>query len=309
MQLLERPPNENPGSIPPITIVTLSLPHAFEQALLAVWMYGIEIRTEYDRKYPDGGYVDPPSRDATVTIAVGDPFAEPRIHKNIPAGPEELEIYRQEVLNGVHDHWVDPNDPSKWQYTYHQRLFEYPYMCMEENHGSFPRPWIFHRDQIQFIIDKLSKSPISRRAQAITWMPATDPDIDDPPCLQRIWCRLLRDIVNDRLVLNMNTHWRSRDLYKAWFMNAYAMTELMKFIALEIGRARGEKIHIGRYVDISDSLHIYGHDLAIVDKEVEKIYNYPNWEDRCWPSNHSILVEMANSAKEKLKANPDFQKG
>lgn len=307
MELPERSANENPGNIPPITIVTLSLPHAFEQALLAVWMHGIEIRTEYDRKNVDGGYIDPPSRDATVTIAVGDPFAEPRIHKNIPAGPEELEIYRQEVLNGVHDHWTDPDDPDKWSYTYHGRLFNYPYIVGLT--GIRVQTLVRHRDQIQFIIDKLSSSPISRRAQATTWMPATDPDTDDPPCLQRIWCRLLRDTVNDRLVLNMNTHWRSRDLWKAWFMNAYVMTELMQFIALEISKVRGEPVAIGRYMDVSDSLHIYGQDLARVDEEIEKICLHPKWEDRCWPSDHPILTEMAAEARKKLEANPDFQKG
>ena len=32
-------------------------------------------------------------------IAVTDPFHEPRIHKNFPGGPEELEAYRQDVPN------------------------------------------------------------------------------------------------------------------------------------------------------------------------------------------------------------------
>ena len=29
---------------------------------------------------------------------------------------------RQEVVNGIHDHWIDPA-AGKWTYTYHERLF------------------------------------------------------------------------------------------------------------------------------------------------------------------------------------------
>ena len=36
------------------------------------------------------------------------------------------------------------------------------------------------------------------------------------------------------LVFNMNTHWRSRDLYKAWFENVIALTTLMRKIAERI---------------------------------------------------------------------------
>ncbi len=48
-------------------------------------------------------------------------------------------------------------------------------------------------DQIQYIIDSLTKAEYTRRAQAITWMPTADIHTEDPPCLQRIWCRLVED--------------------------------------------------------------------------------------------------------------------
>ena len=86
------------GNIPTISVTARCLPEAWEKAVLAVWRQGVEIKTEYDK--PD----DPPSKDATVIITVADPFAEPRIHKNFPGGPEELEAYRQEVCDGIHDH-------------------------------------------------------------------------------------------------------------------------------------------------------------------------------------------------------------
>ncbi len=236
------------ANIPVISITADCLPEAWEKAVLAVWDNGFEVKTQYDK--PE----DPPSKDATVMITVSEPFREPRIHKNFPGGPEELESYRQEVVNGIHDHWIDPA-AGKWTYTYHERLFSY---CPVEDIRDANSPKPFRKvNQIQYIIDYLSQAGHSRRAQAITWMPTADPATDDPPCLQRIWCRLVANQAG-RLSLNMNTHWRSRDLYKAWYMNVYALTDLQRIIAEGIAKNRGEPVSVGRYVDISDSLHIYG---------------------------------------------------
>jgi len=35
-----------------------------------------------------------------------------RIHRAFPGGLEDLEIYRQEVVDGVHDHWIAPRKES-----------------------------------------------------------------------------------------------------------------------------------------------------------------------------------------------------
>jgi hypothetical protein len=93
-------------TMPVISITAECLPEAWEKAVLAVWDQGYEVKTQYDKPG------DPPSKDATVMIAVTDPFNEPRIHKNFPGGPEELEAYRQEVVSGIHDHWIDPAGAS-----------------------------------------------------------------------------------------------------------------------------------------------------------------------------------------------------
>jgi thymidylate synthase len=282
-------------NIPVISISADCLPEAWEKAVLAVWDKGFDVKTQYDK--PD----DPPSKDATVMITVSDPFSEPRIHKNFPGGPEELESYRQEVVNGIHDHWIDPA-AGKWTYTYHERLFAY---CPVEDIRNPDSPRPFRKiDQIQYIIDYLSQAGHSRRAQATTWMPTADPPTDDPPCLQRIWCRLVADEAGG-LTLNMNTHWRSRDLYKAWFMNVYALTDLQKKIADGIAAKRGEPVRVGRYVDISDSLHIYGSYFDEVEPEIEKMRRSPFME-RSWPSTHPAFEMMTNEAREKLAHDPDW---
>jgi len=263
--------------------------------VLAVWDQGYEVKTQYDK--PD----DPPSKDATVMIAVADPFNEPRIHKNFPGGPEELEAYRQEVVAGIHDHWIDPA-AGKWTYTYHERLFSYSPVA-DLRDADAAKPFIAV-DQIQYIIDCLSRAGHSRRAQATTWMPTADPQTDDPPCLQRIWCRLLADD-DGQWTLNMNTHWRSRDLYKAWFMNAYALTNLQQLIAEAIAARRGEPVRVGRYVDISDSLHIYGSYFKEVSVEVEKMRRSP-FSERAWNSAHPAFEMMTLEAREKLAQDPDW---
>jgi thymidylate synthase len=283
------------ANIPVITITAECLPEAWEKAVLAVWEKGFEVKTQYDKPQ------DPPSRDATVMITVTDPFREPRIHKNFPGGPEELESYRQEVINGIHDHWIDPA-AGKWTYTYHERLFSY---CPVENIRNANSPKPFKKiNQSQYIIDYLSQAGHSRRAQAITWMPTADPVTDDPPCLQRIWCRLLVG-EDGELTLNMNTHWRSRDLYKAWFMNVYALTDLQKTIADGIAENKGVPVQVGRYVDISDSLHIYGSYFNEVAPEIEKMRN-SSYLERAWESTHPAFEMMTIETREKLAQDPDW---
>ncbi|MGD2175762.1 MAG: thymidylate synthase [Candidatus Brocadiaceae bacterium] len=280
--------------IPVLHVCGINLPDAWERAVLAVHDNGTELRTEYDKPQ------DPPSLDATVTVVVEQPLSEPRIHKNFPAGPTDLEVYRQEVIKGIHDHWIDPKE-GKWTYTYHQRLFAYrPVLDPEEpNEGpQFPEV-----NQIDYIVGKLSEVPHSRRAQAITWIPQCDPGTDDPPCLQRLWARLC-PAEGDGYRLNMNTHWRSRDLYKAWFMNAFALTDLQRILAERLSGELGEPVEAGRYVDVSDSLHIYGSYRAEgLEREIEKMRSSP-YTERAWDS--SILEPMFEEVRQNLAEDPDF---
>jgi thymidylate synthase len=279
--------------IPVISVAADCLPEAWEKAVLAVWDNGLEIKTQYDKAD------DPPSRDATVAVTISNPLAEPRIHKNFPGGPAELEAYRQEVIKGIHDHWIDPK-AGKWTYTYHQRLFAYcPLEGITEADEAAKRS-----DQIGYIVDCLSEAGHSRRAQAITWIPAADMRTDHPPCLQRIWCRLVTNEAGE-LALNMNTHWRSRDLYKAWFMNVYALTDLQRIIAGRLSERTNQKVRLGRYVDISDSLHIYGSYHDEVAPEVQKMRRSP-FTERAWTSSHPAFEMMTQEAKENLIKDPDW---
>jgi len=285
---------ENRTDVPSVFVSADTLPEAWEKAVLAVCREGVEIKTEYDAEK------DPPSLDATVMVEVRKPLEEPRVHKNFPGGPVELETYRQEVVEGIHDHWINPLE-GKWTYTYHQRLFAYlpPFAEDSGSRGKGVQPV----DQIRKMTEKLAETTYTRRAQAITWIPHQDPDTDDPPCLQRLWGRLLPG-GGDRLVLNLNAHWRSRDLYKAWFMNVFALTDLQKVLAKAIEEKTGRTVDCGRYVDISDSLHIYGsYRTEDFEEEVSKMETSP-YSDRAWDS--SMLEPMFQEARENLRKDPDY---
>ncbi len=268
------------GNIPVLTVIEDTIPRAYEKAIREVWEKGISIHTEYDR--PE----DPPSKDATVMIAVREPFGQPRFHRSFADGLGGLAEYVQEVVHGAHDYWVKPveeilkaseSQDTRWTYTYHGRLFEYRI----ENAVV---------DQINYIIEKLSQTGYTRRAQAITWNPKLDPPTEDPPCLQRVWGRLCED-GEGGYILNMNTHWRSRDLFKAWFENVIALTTLMRRIAERIAENIGKKVTLGRYVDISDSLHIYGSYFREIEGDPEKgiksffeMLDGRSFEERTWNS-------------------------
>jgi thymidylate synthase len=210
-----------------IHIVERTLPLAWEKAVLACWNEGESFATEYDKPG------DPPSRDVVATVHVKEPFAEPRIHRAFPAGLDDLEKYRAEVLYGVHDHWIDPA-AGKWEYTYHQRLFAYE------------APGAGVHDQIAAVIARLRSAPHTRRAQAVTWQVWNDSHIADPACLQRLWFR-----VSDGR-LHLVAHMRSNDAFKAAFMNMYAFTELQAMVARSVG------VEAGEYIHVADSFHIYG---------------------------------------------------
>lgn len=290
------------GRLPVVHIVGDTLPHAWEQAMLALWTRGVAIRTEYDRTDASGAYLDPPSRDCTMIITVADPFAEPRIHKNFPGGPAELEIYRQEVVYGIHDHWVDPAEPEKWTYTYHERLFAYEATTDLDAPDAPSLPAV---DQIEYVLNKAVAASHSRRIQATTWMPTADPATDDPPCLQRLWFRFLPDAAGD-LVLNLNSHWRSRDAYKAWFMNAFALTDLQRTLAGQLAERLGRPVHVGAYTDISDSFHLYGSYFTEFRPEFEKMRADPDYTHRAWPSDHPAVEMMFEETRRKLAEDPDF---
>lgn len=218
---------------------------AWENSLIELYKSGCSMKTEYDK--PE----DPPSRDATMVLTIIDPLSEPMIHRDFPGGPEDLQEYVMEVVEGIKDHLVRrPDDPedTRWEYTYHQRLFRYD----PPGHAAY--------DQIETMARKLADAPHTRRAQSITWKVWEDNDCYDPPCLQSVWCRIITE--KEAPVLSMNVRFRSNDAYKAAFMNIFALIQLQQHIARLVSGMIGETVRVGRYCHLADSYHIYGSNLA-----------------------------------------------
>jgi len=255
-----------------IHVVERLLPFAWQKAVVETWRVGARFRTEYDR--PD----DPDSRDVLAVIHVTEPFAEPRIHRAFPGGLDDLEKYRDEVVLGVHDHWIDPAS-GKWQYTYHQRLFEYELPTGQKI------------NQIEQVVLKLKQAGHTRRAQAVTWQAWKDIGIDDPACLQRLWFR----IEDGRL--NLVAHMRSNDAFKASFMNMFAFTELQRLVAEQVGVPPGE------YVHVADSFHIYGSYFEEFEGFVRTLERRKP-EDLCYTT--EFAAELFAEGVRQLLAEPDM---
>ncbi|MHA1793499.1 MAG: thymidylate synthase [Promethearchaeota archaeon] len=255
-----------------LTVEEKSVSQCWISALQQVFFDGDEIKSQYDKGD------DFPTRDATSAIHVKEPLSEPfnirgKVRKVAgeviychPADIYCIEAikggYLSEVMAGDRDKDIWENQVS-YPYTYHDRLFNYKPMNLEDKEylkgvsdelfkSTITLPSI---NQVEELIEKLKKSPYTRRAQAITWRPHSDIFRDDPPCLQRIWFR----VKNGKLI--MSSHWRSRDLFGAWEANVNGMLQIATYVAGELG------VEFGEYFDFCDSLHVYGRR-KLIFKEV-----------------------------------------
>lgn len=252
-----------------------TLGRAWEALVKKCWKNGRKIYTEYEESSIDlspGG------------IVISKPLAEPVVHKAVFAWHKK-DGYVEEVIHGKDIGRIGKD----WHYTYWQRLFMWPLINSQVKDALFnvTNPnvsfamdirsrvkdiWV---DQIKYIARKLTEAPHSRRAQATTWHPVIDEPVDGPPCLQRVWCR----VVDGKL--EMHTYWRSRDLWKAWWLNAYAMISLQKYI-VSVLQENGVAVEIGRYTDISSSLHIYERNWIDVGKSINIIHDRSYKDKYMW---------------------------
>ncbi len=265
---------EEQGRLPVFHVEAGSIPDAYYEALKAVHFGGHVLRTQYDRKDSDGNFIDPPGRDARVTIRIRDPFAQPRYPVLSYC---ERGKYIAEFL-GAKDHLVVPYsellrrvrqgeefEATEWPYCYHQRLTAYP-----RSDGTT-------MDQLELILDKLARDPITRRAVATTRVPEIDLFMaSDMPCLGEVQLRSIQD-EQGRLVLNMHAMWRSRDLFKAWGDNLIGITNLQARLAARLAEKTGREVLVGPYSESNGSLHIYGQDYK--SKGMDKFFTrFPTCE-------------------------------
>jgi thymidylate synthase len=280
-------------NIPVITISKRSLAEGYEAALLGLYNEGTRFKTQYDKPG------DPQSIDCTLNLTILEPESEPMIHMAFPGGIDNLKEYVME-LKGYKDHWVkNINDPAdtRWEYTYHGRLKKYGIWKEKQGEKSIETGF-FNIDQIESVINKLSKQPFTRQAQMITWMPNLDADCYDPPCLQSLWYRILEDEL-DVYWLNCNIRFRSNDAWGASFMNMFGFIQFNKeVIASEISRRTGKIVKLGRLNWQADSYHIYGKDIKTASEMLFDRIDTMKFEERVYDFNDDFIREMYDSAEQ-----------
>jgi len=268
------------GDIPSVHIVRRTLPEAWEAGIMALMGIGQTQHSHYDSGHKTGKYESFPTLEATTLMHISEPRGEPRFNRFFLLS--QFGDYQAEI-EGVKDHWVmNPSvvagmlkqgtfdqikEHTGWLYSYSQRLRNYPFIDIEGKPQTI--------NQLQSVINNLTREQTSRSAQMITWDPRFDhndgqmkfrgayPDgnirdaiFDDyhAPCLQRVWFRLIED------TLNTNTDWRSRCHLKAVPHNIYGIIEgLAEHVRVGLEKNLGRPIKLGRYTDKNDSLHLYGH--------------------------------------------------
>jgi len=153
---------------------------------------------------------------------------------------ENFERHINEVLS--------PKKPEGVEYTYGERFFAHR----------------FGKNQINYLIDKLSKSPYSRRALVVSWDHEKDQNIENPPCIIGIQGIITENFYNHTVII------RSNDMFKAWPVNFVAQIELAKFIVNEINKKANTDYKLGSVTSISISAHIYQTDFERAKKVIEK---------------------------------------
>jgi len=279
-------------NIPVLSVSGTTLAEAYEKALIELYKNGIRFKTQYDKPG------DPLSIDSTMNITILEPLCDPMIHRAFPGGIENLKEYVME-LSGLKDHWVkninDPND-TRWEYTYHGRIANYG-AWKEIVNGKSQQAGFFSINQIDAVIDKLSKQPYTRQAQMITWMPNLDIDCFDPPCLQSLWYRIIED-EDGVWWLNCNIRFRSNDAWGASFMNMFGFIQFNKsIIAAGISQKTGKKVELGRLNWHADSYHIYGKDIEYAKQLLFDRVDSMSLEERTFDFNNEFILEMYNSAE------------
>jgi len=213
---------------PPTNLIQASgLADAWAQAVNFVMKNGMVIKTEYG----------PMSRDICSVIEIREPYVEPMLHPQFPTKEMHVKEYLKQWERGYD--WKKQG----FEYNYMDRLINYPSRGEDV-------------DQLKAIRDLLPQG-VSRRRQAITWIPERDLFVkEDQPCLQRLWFRVLGDGNAE-----MHCMWRSRDLFAAWNSNMVGLLTMAKKEVLEPNNLKLVKV-----VDFCNSLHIYEADWEAASK-------------------------------------------
>ncbi|MBI2143699.1 DUF4346 domain-containing protein [Candidatus Woesearchaeota archaeon] len=196
-----------------------TISEAWLKALDITLKFGEEKKSEYGLKQKE--ILDM----ATIVKAEEENFPE-----WFPFSKKELEDYQSKFFT--------EEKPEGVSYTYGERLLK--------------------PGQIKAAVERLKKSPHTRRAIAVTWKLEEDAASSNPPCLIEVaW-----SVKHGKLC--QTSTFRSQDMFGAWPLNIFALRQLQKQVAGELG------IPAGSLVNISVSAHIYESNWKAAEELVGK---------------------------------------
>ena len=177
------------------------------------------------------------------------PFASPAFR----FGGQALEAYKEQILKPRP--LVDRPGLPDFSYLYSNLIFDYPTgLCgsvLDESGKMLRMDWEGGNgrgngaNQIDYVIEKLTQNPTSRRAVVSLFHPIGHPVQEDPPCLNHIWFAIRSGH------LNCHALFRSNDMLSAWGGNAYALAGLQEYVAERLN------VPVGWLETTSLSAHIY----------------------------------------------------
>ena len=242
------------GNYGPIIIVADTLGEAWEKAVISIMTGGV-------KKFVDAPDYKTNTVESQMFLYVKDPFKEPRIHPSVMLPKEQADEYASNIINGM-----PVEKENKHDYTYFSRLrkhrecpvivdlpnvIEGEELKKKANELCGGQCKVEVLDQIQKVIDTLKDDKTRRSCVMNTWYPLRDLEKFGPraktssPCLVTMQPQIIEN------KLHMIATMKTNDLYSAWPLNAYAFTEVQKYIADAVG------VGLGSYTHFSVSMQVY----------------------------------------------------
>jgi thymidylate synthase len=250
-----------------------TLPDAYHKAILALHQEGdILSCSDWNQN----------QKEVSLTFVAEEPLAEPRVSRLYVGGFRELQQYVMEIVDGLLDFRVG----SGFEYTYHDRMANYPVMRDKQNLGAEPF------DQIEFVVGELRRNNDSRRAVIDVRDNSADAFTGDCACLQHMQFFIREGALHSKVLM------RSNDAVEATFMNAFAFIMLQESIADKLG------VKVGTYTHRANSFHCYEKDFKLLEqyakgiqeKSVEDItYNYEEYYKELMEETIPAIMETVNA--------------
>jgi thymidylate synthase len=252
-ELPELPPHAEPrlfsisAVLQPVTLPSLGVGYHVEaQFLVRAWLKALHLVMQFGTVKPSEHRLSQKEILGLTTVVRRETPGTLRLPSFMPVTAQQVEDYVPLV--------VEDARPEGMAYTYGHRLRSY-----------------FRRDQVEEMHDRLRRAWYTRRANAVLWDSANDPDGDNPPCITQV----VANVVERRLFLTYVV--RSQEMFEGWPLNTAAMLELQRRLAEKQG------MEAGPLASFTVSAHLY--------------------EDR-WPEAERILAEHYRPAVQAFDADP-----